>query len=157
MGCPQLIFFQPKGKYLLVTSGMVKAPARGKAGCPHRSYPGHPWTGQALCSTSTQLLEQHGQTGKLGTTAGSQGSCGSRVSGALGELLECNQKTNELWWNKVKFGKVCICPRNAVWAIRSLQPPTGSSAVWFRCSAKASHHWPDSLGEYLQKTNQIIN
>lgn len=80
-----------------------------------------------------------------------------RVPGALGELLECNQKTNELWRNKVKFGKVCICPRNAVWAIGSLQPPTGSSAVWFRCSAKASHHWPDSLGEYLQKTNQIIN
>lgn len=52
-----------------------------------------------------------------------------KVSGALGELSECNQKTHELWRNKVKFGKVFICPRNAVRAIRSLQPPTGSSAA----------------------------
>lgn len=52
-----------------------------------------------------------------------------RVSAALGELSECNQKTNKLWGNKGKLGKVCICPRNAVPAIRSVQPPTGSSAV----------------------------
>lgn len=41
--------------------------------------------------------------------------------------------------------------------IGSLQSQTGNSAAWFRCSAEATHHRPDSLTECLQKTNKIIN
>lgn len=55
-----------------------KSPVRGKAGCPHRFYPGHTWSGQGLCSTNTQLLLPHGQSGKPGTTMSCQGSFRSR-------------------------------------------------------------------------------
>lgn len=140
VACPQLISLQPKGKYLLGTSGMVKTPARGKAAAsiaPTLAIP-------SLCSTNLRL-----NMGRVGC----QGSCRSTEC-----LLHCerNSTRKQTNWGEIKWSleRSVFVPELQ---FRSLQAPTGSSAVWLSCSAKASHRWPDSLGEYLQKTNQIIN